>query len=220
MSKAGKQRGAPALGDLAAFKLQELRAQGKIRGDLPLLRIDQRADAAKAPFRFDSATGRLHRRDCRAIPRSSRSALYGVWQIGPGEQSLACEQCRPVPIAGRAGDDALPTDLFYGFLSVLDQFGHVLRERGREYRKGQPGRRLLADLGGVYSGFEKREREILDVITSALDGFLRAIQDVHQSLNGINGHGTSGPATNGQGASGHAANGHAGNGHAGGRTRP
>ena len=49
---------------------------------------------------FDSARGRLHRRGCRFIPPSSRSALYALWQVSPEEEKLACPQCRPAPTEG------------------------------------------------------------------------------------------------------------------------
>jgi hypothetical protein len=167
-----------------ALRIQGLRSREPAEGDPPLLRIDSRDEAARAPYQFDSVRGRLHRRECRFIPPSSRSALYALWHVSPEEEKLACPQCRPVPTEGGPADDGLATDLVYGLLSILDQFGGVLRERGREYRKSAKGRHLRVDLESLYRGLGEREQQTLDVITTALDGVVRKIRDLDQSLNG------------------------------------
>jgi hypothetical protein len=90
---------AATLGDVLALKIQELRlAQEEPR---PLLRIDNRAEAATAPFQFDTALAQLHRTGCRAIPSSSHTALSGLWQIPPQTRRHACPVCRP-----EAGDES------------------------------------------------------------------------------------------------------------------
>lgn len=175
------------IGDLIALKVQELQTRRKLRGGQPLLKIDYRDEAARAPFQFDTAAGRLHRRGCRSIPRRSRSALYGVWGIGPEEQQLACSRCKPVPKEDKTEDQSYASDLFFGFLSILDQFGGVLRERGREYRKSREGRRLGADLEGIYAGLGAREKEMLGALLSSLDGLTRTIRELDEGLNGHNG---------------------------------
>ena len=55
-------------------------------------------------------------------------------------------------------------------LSVLDQFGSVIRERGREFRESDEGRKLKAGLDGLYRNLEDRERATLQVVLSSLDG--------------------------------------------------
>ena len=184
------------LGDFIALKIQELgQRQSEPR---PLLRIDNRAEAADAPFQFDTAAARLHRKDCRAIPTGSRTALYGLWQIPEQARPYACPVCKP-----RADDEAdeMPRDgvpdYVYGFLSVLDQFGSVIRERGREFRESEEGRQLKAGLDGFYRTLEDRERTTLQVVLTSLDGLLSTIADIDKSLDGA-------PRSNGNnGAGGH-----------------
>ena len=172
---------AEPLGDSIALKIQELaQRQSEPR---PLLRIDNRDDAADAPFQFDAAAARLHRKGCRAIPSRSRTALYGLWQIPPQAKPYACPFCKP-----RQDDEgeAMPrdrvTDYVYGFLSVIDQFGSVIRERGREFRESEEGRQLKAGLDGFYRTLEERERATLKTVLNSLDGLLSTIADIDKSL--------------------------------------
>lgn len=182
MSRNGR-REKPKLGDQLALAVQQLRSVQNGE-DRPLLKIDNRQEAAKAPYQFDSIQGRLHRRGCRSIPKSSRSALYGMWQVGPEERRLACPQCRPEPTEGNTSDDSLPTDLLYGLLSIFDQFGNALQERGREYRKSRQGRRLRADLDQLFGSFGGWERDILDIAMSVFDDVARSVRDLDNRLNG------------------------------------
>ena len=163
---------------------------GVLRGDEPLLRIDNSEEAEQAPYRLDAATGKLHRRDCRFIPEGSRSALYSVWKIGEDEQPLACPRCKPMPETEKPNTDPeYPTDLLYGVLSVVNQFGGVLRERGQEYRRSTVGRVLAAQIDGMYKGINERERNILDVVLTSLDQLATTIKNLDESLNrGADGH--------------------------------
>ena len=187
------------LGDVLALKVQELRSRQD--DPRPLLRIDNRAEAAAAPFQFDTVASRLHRNGCRAIPSTSRTALYGLWQVPPQVQRHACPVCRPgADEEAEMAKDAA-TDYVYGLLSVLDQFGGVIRERGREFRESQEGQALTAGLDGVYRNMEERERATLQVVLSSLDGLLTTLADLNRSLD-------TDPAQNGNGtANGHAAHG-------------
>jgi hypothetical protein len=198
---------AATLGDVLALKIQELRRHEE--EPRPLLRIDNRAEAAAAPFQFDTVSACLHRHGCRAIPASSQTALYGLWQIPPQARQFACAVCRPQ--VDEASDMAKegPTDYIYGLLSVLDQFGGVIRERGREFRESEEGQQLKAGLDGVYSNLEDRERATLQVVLNSLDGLLATLTDIHQSLDGQ-------PNGNGNGAH----NGGARNGAPGGNGAP
>jgi hypothetical protein len=207
---------AASLGDVLALRIQELRlGQDEPR---PLLRIDNRAEAATAPFQFDTVLAQLHRNGCRAIPSSSHTALYGLWQIPPQVRRDACPVCRPE--ADEESDMAKegPNDYIYGLLSVLDQFGGVIRERGREFRESKEGQQLKAGLDDVYSGLEERERATLQVVLNSLDGVLATLTDIQQSLdaqpsqNGSNGNGPAhepGPST-GNSSNGNSSNDDAG----------
>src|SRR5439155_27147695 len=106
--------GASACIDELALKVQEFHRAGRLSGGQPLLRIDNRASAAQAPFQFDAVTGRLHRRGCLAIPKRSTSALYAYWQVEATDQRLACLWCKPVLKDQRPDDPEFVPDLLYG----------------------------------------------------------------------------------------------------------
>jgi hypothetical protein len=189
-----------ALVDTIGLRVQELHAAGQL-GEQPLLRIDNREQAKEAPFQFDAARGQLHRAGCAAIPPGSRSALYGVWSIGAEDPALACPRCnpmgRPAPTpepqsrpaepqaqtrpAARPSDDQA-VDLLYGLLSIVSQFGGVLRERGQEYRHSRVGAVLGARIEKIYAGVNERERRVLDVLTTSLDTLAAAMRDIEGGL--------------------------------------
>lgn len=177
------------LGDLVALKLQELHRHAEPEGGRPLLRIDNAQDAARAPFQFDAASGRLHRRSCRSIAAPARLALYGVWRIGPHERQLACERCRPMQEDEKPDQRGDAAELLFGFLSIVTQFGSVLRERGREYRNSSEGREIGARIDAFYKGLGRREQDILSTVLGSLDGLVRQIRDLDSGLDGMNGHG-------------------------------
>jgi hypothetical protein len=187
---------AEPLGDVIALKIQELRRrQSEPR---PLLRIDNREEAANAPFQFDTVAARLHRKGCRAIPNGSRTALYGLWQIPPQARQYACPVCRPrAEGEGEMAKDGV-TDYVFGVLSMLEQFGSVIRERGREFRETEEGRQLKAGLDGLYRNLEDRERATLKVVLSSLDGLLTTIAEIDKSLDGADRrNGDAAPSRNG-----------------------
>jgi hypothetical protein len=173
--------------DLLAIKVQEFHRAGKLGAGQPLLRIDYRDRAAEAPFQFDVVAGRLHRRGCAAIPKRSRSALYGLWRIEHVDQQLACARCKPVAKDEKPEERELVSDLLYGFLSIVVQFGGVLRERGQEYRNSFEGRALHAQLGGLYRDLGDSERKALDAITASLAELANTMHSVEKGLNGANG---------------------------------
>ena len=171
---------AATIGDILALKLQELR-QGPddVR---PLLRIDNRARAAAAPFQFDTVAACLHVKGCRAIPSSSRTAMYGLWRLPPQALDYVCPVCHPQADGTSDMPEEGASDYIYGLISVLDQFGSAIRERGREYRESQEGRQLKDGLDGVYRSLEDQERATLQVVLSSLDSFLSTLTDMHRSL--------------------------------------
>ena len=181
--------------DFVGLQIQELHMSGALRGSGPLLRLDNREQAQHAPFRLDASTGRLHRKECRAIPEGSRSALYSVWKIDSDAQPLACPRCKPMPEPEKPQDPEYPTDLLYGVLSIVNQFGGVLRERGQEYRRSSIGKALSSQIDGMYRGISERERTILDVVLTSLDQIATTIRDLDENLN------TDGTKANGGGGS-------------------
>lgn len=211
-----------ALVDTIGLRIQELHASGKLAGDQPLLRIDNSEQARQAPFQFDAARGQLHRTGCRAIPPSSRSALYGVWEIGTEGKSVACPRCNPTDkpaAAAEAGarpqkngkqteeakqdeatqpearqdeakangsrpQDDQAVDMLYGVLSIVSQFGSVLRERGQEYRKSGAGAALGGRIEKIYAEVNESERSVLDVLTTSLGTLAAALREIEGGLNG------------------------------------
>ena len=213
-----------ALVDTIGLRIQELHASGKLAADQPLLRIDNSEQARQAPFQFDAARGQLHRTGCRAIPPGSRSALYGVWEIGPEGKAVACPRCNPMDkpaaaaepeaspqqkakqteeakqdgatrpeakpgeakakaVGGRPQDDHA-VDVLYGVLSIVSQFGSVLRERGQEYRKSGAGAALGGRIEKIYAEVSESERSVLDVLTTSLGTLAAALREIEGGLNG------------------------------------
>ena len=195
MNKAS-QSASSQLFDLVALRLQEWHTEGKLKGTQPLLRIDNQKEVTKAPFLFDAVNGRLHLRGCRCIPKHSRSALYAVWRIENEEQQFACSRCNPVPTEDHSEDRGFASDLLYGFLSVVNQFGGVLRERGLEYRNSKEGQRLAEQLEGFYRDLGEREKKVLEAILVSLDGLAKTIKDIDAGLNGADGHDQAKPTSN------------------------
>jgi hypothetical protein len=188
------------LGDLLALKLQQLHSENTLRGNQPLFRIDYRTEAAQAPFQFDAVGSKLHRTGCRAIPAGSESALFGIWRIRAEDRQYICRRCRPAAAPEATMDKNFGSDVLYGVLSILDQFGSVLRERGREYRNSDEGRQVANNVSGLYASLGEREKEALDLLLSSLDGVLKTVQEFDHTLGGTNGTNTS----NGSGPGGHA----------------
>lgn len=198
--------------DAIGLQIQNLHAAGQLNGDQPLLRIDNREQARQAPFQFDPAGGLLHRTGCKAIPAGSRSALYGVWEAGAEDPALACPRCEPLgkandgprpqaappprgdAEAGVAGakaaaasdrtQDDHAVDVLFGLLSVVSQFGGVLRERGQEYRRSRAGAALGERVSKMYAGVNERERHVLDVLTASLDMLAVTLRDLEGGING------------------------------------
>lgn len=174
-----------ALIDRVAQSLQSLR--GRADADRPLLRIDNLDDAARAHYQFDVASGRLHRRGCRAIPAGSGLALYGVWRIGPEERKLACQRCQPAPMDDQPDKRNDAADMLFGLISLIDQFGSVLRERGQEYRKSEDGRALGDRFAGIFERLDKREQDFLTTLLNSMDGLIRTVRDIDDRLSNSNG---------------------------------
>ena len=175
------------LGDWVALAIQQLHQDRRLGGCDTLIRIDNLAEAADAPFQFDPVNGALHRKGCRVIPRGSRSALYSLWRIGPEEQKWSCPQCRPMPDEQRTDEEGDRIHLLFGLISVVDQFAGVLKERGRDFQKTSEGQKLATQLGGFYRSLGQREKEVLDTIISSLDQLTQRIREIDTGLNGANG---------------------------------
>jgi len=171
------------VGDRLAIELQNLYQQGRIDSELGLLKIDYRDRAGEAPLCFDMANGTLHRTGCEAIPEEAASALYAVWQPDPGAEALACPSCKPTSPEGTGMSDDRGADIVYGLVSILDQFGSVLRERGREYRNSSRGRQMTRDFDQLLSTLDQTQHEALQLTLSSLDGLIKVVAQIGDSLN-------------------------------------
>lgn len=187
-NKAGPDEIEAVVLDKAAILLQRLRSQGRLAHDRPLVRLDYRDQAREAPFRYDSARGILHRRECAAIPADSQSVLYAVWQIEDGDRKHVCKKCNPTP--RQNGNQTLTTtDMVFGFLSVIDQFGTILFERGKEFRQTARGKDLERSLGGILEEINEANEQGFSFITSSLDAVVRAINEYNAQEERKNGGG-------------------------------
>lgn len=181
-------------GDVFAIALQELRSQGKVSDARPLLRIDAQAEAAQAPYQFDPVYGKLHRRGCPVISEDSRSALFARWSMVSDEQFLACSHCRPHPLPQGKDAQDVTLDIFFGVISILDQFGTVLRERGKEYRTSKDGQELERKLEAFYHNLDRQQQTTLEMMLHSMDQMVKFLRDADNNL--------------GQGLHDHPVNGH------------
>ena len=161
-------------GDSFAIMLQELRTHNKISDAQPLIQIDCQDDAAQAPFQFDPVYGKLHRRDCAVISDDVRSALFARWSMANEERRMACAYCRPSPVARGTSSEGVTLDIFFGVISILDQFGTLLQERGKEYRVSKEGEELERKLGEVYNNLDRQQKDTLEVVLGSMDQIGRA----------------------------------------------
>ena len=107
------------------------------------------------------------------------------------------------PTDDKKEDPEYPTDLLYGVLSVLNQFGGVLRERGQEYRNSPVGKILGEQIGAMYRGVNEREKNVLNVILTSIDGLASTLRNLDTDLNATNGAGTPEHRASANGANGH-----------------
>ena len=171
------------LGDQLAIELQNLHQEGRIDSEPGLLKIDYRDRAAEAPFCFDMVHGTLHRTGCPTIPEASSSALYAVRHADPGAHAVACSNCRPTPPEGTGMSDDRGSDIVYGLVSILDQFGSVLKERGREYRSSTRGRQMSREFEQLISTLDQTQHEAMKLTLSSLDGLIKVVAQIGDSLN-------------------------------------
>jgi hypothetical protein len=172
--------------DRAALALQRL-PHGKAAPDeLPLVGIDNADANAQAPFRYDSASGTLHRSTCRAIGKEARSSLYAVWRMEPEESVKTCGKCKPMPEHSKTQEFAT-SDILFGLVSIVDQFGTVLFERGREYRKSIRGKELEKSLSGILKELDRGQKKGLSMVASSLDSMIRAVSGYESQLTKGNG---------------------------------
>lgn len=167
-----------------ALALQGLRRQTRTGGEAPLVRLENRKEAADAPFQFDPANAVLHRTGCTAIPKTSHSALYAVWKINKEDLKYACPRCRPMNAQNKTEASFNPADVLFGLLSVLDQFGTILHERGRDYRRTNRGKQMEEALGGLIGNLDEQQKKGMTALNSGLDALLKTVGRASDALGG------------------------------------
>ena len=165
-----------------SLKIQELHRDGKITDEQALLKIDYRNEAVNAPFIFDTVNGRLHHAACKKIPYNSKTALYSVWQLQDKDLELSCKECHPVPVKKGDMKKVSTSDIVYGFISVMDQFGSVLLERGKEYRRSERGQKVTKSIDALFKELDHKQREVLNIVLSSMDGVLKTMQELNANL--------------------------------------
>jgi hypothetical protein len=165
--------------DRAALALQALRGAARPGLDV-LVRIDNSEEAEAAPYQFDAASGRLHRRGCRAIPDGA--PLYARWHLSRVDLNVACPRCRPVLDETKAEKPTDRNDLLLGVVSLVSQFSGVLKDRGKDYQKTEEGRALSDQLTAIYHELGLREKEVVDAMLGALDAVVERVRSLDQAL--------------------------------------
>lgn len=184
----------------AAIAIQNLCREEGRGGWNHLIRIDNRIETEKAPFRFDAQSGLVHRTGCPALTMDARSASYGLWRITGEDEARRCKRCKPMPkMTEDEGKEAHGTgeprareiksgpDLLFGLVSILDQFGNVLKERGKDYRDTDEGRKIGAELQHFYQALGKREKAVLDTLLASLEMLTGRVREAEQQLKGKRG---------------------------------
>jgi hypothetical protein len=175
---------AGTVADAVALAMQELHSRKSLNTAQPLVRIDPREEAAQAPFQFDSAQAILHCSGCKEIPASSRSALYAVWQIGRKDLDYACKNCRPMPNKNKPEQSADVGDILLGLVSLVEQFGSILSQRGQDFRRTERGRQVEQSLSGLLGELSRTQKEGVNLLTSAVDRLLLTVNRYNHSTNG------------------------------------
>jgi hypothetical protein len=191
-------------GDLFAIAIQHYRATGRLNGDQPLIRIDYREEAANAPFQFDPVRGTIHRTQCQAIPSDARSAIFARWRMQEEEAVMACLRCRPKPRGREPSVERNETlEVLYGIMSILGQFGTLLRERGKEFRNSEEGKQLEKRVEVLYANLDEQQKRTLEVVLLSLDQLIEVVRECDKRLQvppHVNGHGSgaNGSSSNGK----------------------
>jgi hypothetical protein len=75
-------------------------------------------------------------------------------------------------------------DLLLGILSLADQFGSVLTQRGRDFRCTERGRQVEQSLSSLWSGLSQTHRDSLKFASEGLDRLLAAVNRYNLTGNG------------------------------------
>lgn len=168
--------------DAAAFGLQKIYTSDEQKKKNPLVGLDYGKRAEEAPFQFDTTNGELHRTGCKFLKQESKLSHFALWEIRESDLKLACDKCKPHPEGNTRLKKTEMSDMVLGLLSLVDQFGSALRERGSEYRKTEKGRGLIGALDELTGGFTKKQQALFENAVTGLDRLLTTMQKLNESL--------------------------------------
>jgi len=168
--------------DRLFLTIQDLYKAGKISDEMPLLKIDYRERAEQAPFQFDIVNARLHRTTCIEIKSKAGAPLYAVWKPTKEDIRLACDTCRPAAVRGEAVERDNALDIVFGFLSLIDQFSSVLKERGREYRASRRGKAFSEALNALSEEPNGKRRNGKSGVIPVMEALQEILQGCNESL--------------------------------------
>jgi hypothetical protein len=172
-SQRTEKKGVPYPVDSIALALQTFASRRKKEQDMPLVRLENRKESAKAPFQFDPDTGLLHKTGCASIKEDSKSALYAIGSISKDDERFACPRCSPMTDDNKKEPSLDPTDVLYGLLSIVDQFGTILHERGREFRETDRGRHAEKTLSGLMGNLDEQHKKSVTTIVRGMDTLIK-----------------------------------------------
>lgn len=79
------------------------------------------------------------------------------------------------------------TDLVLGVLSLVDQFGSILSQRGRDFRRTERGRRLERSLSSLLGDVSKTRKQGAQFLSSAMDRLLATLDRARAETQGARG---------------------------------
>jgi hypothetical protein len=168
--------------DMAAFELQKIYTGGDKKRKNPLIGLDYGERAGRAPFQFDTTHGELHRTGCKFLKQDSKLSHFALWEIDEADLKLACDKCRPHPKGNAPVEKKEMSDMVLGLLSLVDQFGSALRERGAEYRNSERGKGLVTALDELSGEFSGKQQALFENALTGLDRLLTTMQKLGETM--------------------------------------
>ncbi|MDH3973406.1 MAG: hypothetical protein OEV42_03910 [Deltaproteobacteria bacterium] len=165
--------------DRFSIELQSIYKRPSEKEKAPLFNISCENEAAKAPFQYDSANAVLHRTGCKYIDGKYNLSIFALWEINEEDLAFACKKCKPHLTGGEGLEKDPVSDMMYGIFSLIDQFGSVLIERGKEYKKTGSGKKLAHSLGANLS---EQQEKLLDKSISSLDLLINSLHQLNMQL--------------------------------------
>ena len=88
-------------------------------------------------------------------------------------------------------------DIVLGLVSLVDQFGSILSQRGRDFRQTERGRQVDRSISAVLGELSRTQKDGVTLLTSVVDRLLSAVNR-HNGANGSGGGSGRPPRANGR----------------------